>query len=121
MSWLLQQLKESAHLVLVDTPPILATTDGILLASQVEGVIVAANASNSRLESMRVAVAGLQRANSQILGFVWNRAAVRPFSEYSRRERYYRQLRGEASAPAEAESGADLEQGKEKETVAPAN
>ncbi len=118
MSWLLQQLKESAHIVLVDTPPLLATTDGVLLASQMDGVVVVANASGSRLESMKTAVEGLQRTNSKILGFVWNRAAVRPFSDYSRRERYYRQMGAQAAPLAETDSGPELDQDEGKETVA---
>ncbi len=106
-----------------DTPQALNSfsTDGVLLASQVEGVVVAANASNSRLESMKAAVEALQKANGKILGFVWNRATVRPFSEHSRRERYYRQLRQlgtQALAPTDTESGPNLDQDKEKETVA---
>lgn len=118
MIWLLQQLKESAHIVLVDTPPILATTDGVLLASQVDGVVVAANASDSRQDAMKTAVDGLQKANDKILGFVWNRATVRPFSDYSRRERYYRQLGSPTLAPAVAESGPTLDRDQSKEAVA---
>ena len=118
MSWLLQQLKESAHIVLVDTPPLLATTDGVLLASQIDGVVVVANASDSRLESMKAAVEGLQRTNSKILGFVWNRAPVRPFSDYSRRERYYRQMGSQVAPLAETDSGGELDQDEGKETVA---
>lgn len=121
MTWLLQHLKESANIVLVDTPPLLATTDGVLLASQIDGVVVVANASDSRLESMKAAVEGLQRTNSKILGFVWNRAAVRPFSDYSRRERYCRKMGAQAADPVETDPGPVLDRDEEKETVATAS
>jgi Mrp family chromosome partitioning ATPase len=120
MGWLLQRLKESAHIVLVDTPPLLATTDGVLLASQIDGAVVVANASNSRWESMKAALDGLQRTNSKILGFVWNRAAVKPFSDYSRRERYYRKMGAQPAPLAETESGLmpERDEGKEPVTTA---
>lgn len=121
MGWLLQRLKESAHIVLVDTPPLLATTDGVLLASQIDGAVVVANASNSRWDSMKAALDGLQRTNSKILGFVWNRAAVRPFSDSSRRERYYRKMEAQPAPLAETESGLMQERDQGKEPVATAS
>ena len=72
MSWVLERLKESADLVLIDTPPLLYSADGMLLASQVEAVVMAVSATHARRDSMGAALENLRRANLNILGFIWN-------------------------------------------------
>jgi len=92
MGWLLEQLRESADLVLIDTPPVLATADALVLASQVEGVVLVASHPNSRMEAVRMSLASLEKARTPILGFIWNRTGTHPFGYRSRGHRYYRNL-----------------------------
>ena len=72
MSGVLESLKELAELVLIDTPPSLDSADGMLLASQVDGIVIAVNATKTRRDSMSATLENLRRANQRFLGFIWN-------------------------------------------------
>ena len=72
MSGILESLKELAELVLIDTPPSLDSADGMLLASQVDGIVIAVNATKTRRDSMSATLENLRRANQRFLGFIWN-------------------------------------------------
>jgi Mrp family chromosome partitioning ATPase len=76
MGRLLERLKETADIVLIDTPPVLTATDGVVLASQVEGVILLVSAANSRMGEMTAPLSSLEKVGVPILGFVWNQSAV---------------------------------------------
>ena len=52
MSGVLETLKASAELVLIDTPPSLENVDGTLMASQVDAVVMAVSANQTRQDSM---------------------------------------------------------------------
>ncbi|MEW6447640.1 MAG: CpsD/CapB family tyrosine-protein kinase [Bacillota bacterium] len=63
------------HLV-VDSPPVLSVTDAVLLASQVDGVLLVARTARTRIENLQEAKAQLARAGTSILGVVLNRAPL---------------------------------------------
>ena len=89
MSWVLDRVKESAELVLIDTAPSLDTADGTLIASQVDAVVMAVNATRTRQDSMDATLENLRRANRNILGFIWNQRETGPISQTSHRQRYF--------------------------------
>ena len=72
MRWLLEHLKETTDVVLLDTPPLMAVTDGVVVSNQVGGVILLVNGPNNGTDDMKAAVANLERAGTPILGYVWN-------------------------------------------------
>ena len=61
-----------------------------LMASQVDAVVMAVNANQTRQDSMDVTLENLGRANRNILGFIWNQRETGPFSQTSRNQRYLR-------------------------------
>ena len=71
MSGVLESLKASAELVLIDTPPSLENVDGMLMASQVDAVVMAVSANQTRQDSMGTTLENLRRANQRCLGFIW--------------------------------------------------
>ena len=71
MSGVLETLKASAELVLIDTPPSLENVDGTLMASQVDAVVMAVSANQTRQDSMGTTLENLRRANQRCLGFIW--------------------------------------------------
>ena len=99
MSWVLERVKESADLVLIDTAPSLDTAESTLMAAQVDAVVMAVNATQTRQGSMDATLENLRRANRNILGFIWNQRQTGPFSQSSRGQRYFR------TAPAAAPHG----------------
>lgn len=80
MGSLLEHLKESADIVLIDTPPVLTATDGVILASEVEGIIVLVNAASSRMGEMKATLGSLEKAGTPLLGFVWDQAIAYPLT-----------------------------------------
>ena len=93
MKWLLERVKESAELILIDTAPFLDIADSTLLASQVDGVVLGLNASQTRQNPMAATLANLLPANQNILGFIWNQRASGAFGQISPR------LKGSRTGP----------------------
>ena len=78
-----QQLRSMCDLLLVDSSPVLATVDPLLLAGFVDGVILTVNIADSRLDLLREAYLQVDRAGTPILGYVVNNVAS-GFGGYSR-------------------------------------
>ena len=56
MRGLLEHLKETADVVLLDTKPLIAVTDGVVVSNQVGGVILLVNGPNNGMDHMKTAV-----------------------------------------------------------------
>jgi cellulose biosynthesis protein BcsQ len=54
--------------VVVDTPPLLAFTDGAVVAAQCDGVVLVARSGKVRSDELESAVASLQKVGARILG-----------------------------------------------------
>ena len=78
-----QQLRSMCDLLLVDSSPVLATVDPLLLAGFVDGVILTVNIADSRLDLLREAYLQVDRAGTPILGYVVKNVAS-GFGGYSR-------------------------------------
>jgi capsular exopolysaccharide synthesis family protein len=72
MREIISLLREQADVVLFDAPPVIAVTDATLLASQVDGVLLAVRANRTKREQLRAAKDRLERANARLLGAVLN-------------------------------------------------
>jgi succinoglycan biosynthesis transport protein ExoP len=83
MGSLLEHLKEAADIVLIDAPPVLTATDGVILASQLEGIIVLVNAASSRMGEIKATLGSLQKVGTPILGFIWNQPIAYPLTEWA--------------------------------------
>jgi capsular exopolysaccharide synthesis family protein len=98
MKWLIDYLKETADVVLVDTPPLLAVTDGVVVGSQVEGVVLLVNGPGCRAETVRTAASYLEKAGASILGYLWNGKNYGGFGNHFQSGRYYRRVQQGASS-----------------------
>ncbi|MGI5823870.1 MAG: CpsD/CapB family tyrosine-protein kinase [Dethiobacteria bacterium] len=65
-------LREEYDYVLVDTPPVLAVTDALILAGQLEGAILTLRAGSTRSNMAVQARNQLTRAGAHLLGVVLN-------------------------------------------------
>jgi polysaccharide biosynthesis transport protein len=79
---LLRQARERFDFVIVDSPPILAVSDGLLLADLADGVVFVAERGKSRQDDVRLALQRLQQAGAVPLGAVLNRGGYE--TEYYR-------------------------------------
>jgi succinoglycan biosynthesis transport protein ExoP len=89
MTDLIENLKEEADVVLLDSPPSLAVTDAVVLASKADGMLLVADAGTTRRDSARQAKEDLMRVGANILGVVLNQLSVRSARSYYYYYYYY--------------------------------
>lgn len=73
MANLLDELRSCYERIIIDTTPIEAVTDAIVLSSQVDGVLLVVDSGRTPIQIARDARDKLARANAHILGIVLNR------------------------------------------------
>lgn len=96
----LAQLREKFDVVLVDSPPILPVTDPLILARQVDGVIVVARYQATTRNALQEALSKLRQGDTNILGMILNELDARGsgYSGYNVEYYAYRTREGEASS-----------------------
>jgi succinoglycan biosynthesis transport protein ExoP len=82
MSLLLNRCREEGYHVILDAPPVLPVTDPVILASQVDGVLVVASVGQTTREACRLAIHRLTAAGGKILGIVLQKVQVPDNSYY---------------------------------------
>ncbi|HEX5414453.1 MAG TPA: polysaccharide biosynthesis tyrosine autokinase [Chloroflexota bacterium] len=70
----IQGVREVADFIIVDSPPLLSTTEATILASLTDAALVVAHAGRTRRDSIRAAREVLERAYVPLLGGVLNAA-----------------------------------------------
>ncbi len=73
---LLNRCREEGYHVILDAPPVLPVTDPVILASQVDGVLLVASAGQTTREACRSAIDQLTSAGGKILGIVLQKVRV---------------------------------------------
>ncbi|WP_230191529.1 CpsD/CapB family tyrosine-protein kinase [Paenibacillus sp. CECT 9249] len=69
---LLEEWKRQFDIVIFDSPPTLAITDGLVVATRCDGVILVVQAGKVKLEQVRKAKMNLELVKSTVLGVVLN-------------------------------------------------
>jgi capsular exopolysaccharide synthesis family protein len=72
MRELLSELSRDA-MVIIDAPPLLPVTDAAVLAHVADGAIIVVSAGRTTFETLKKAIANLERAGGRALGVVLNR------------------------------------------------
>jgi polysaccharide biosynthesis transport protein len=83
-----QSVSQTFDLILVDSPPILAANDALLLANIVDAVLMVVGAGNANLEELRRAKEQLEQTSAPVIGAVLNRfdgQSNQPYGGYYRR------------------------------------
>jgi capsular exopolysaccharide synthesis family protein len=75
-------LADTHELVLIDSPPVLPVTDALILAQQVDGVILVADARRTELADLSEAWQRLTQVGAPLVGTVLNNAEVTAQSSY---------------------------------------
>ena len=89
MSSLLKKLQNKFTHVVVDSPPIASFTDGVLIASMVDGVILVVHAGKSSRQVVRRSKQLLQDVGAKIFGVVLNNVNLRSQDNYYYYQSYY--------------------------------
>jgi capsular exopolysaccharide synthesis family protein len=90
MGELLKAVAESGEnpYIIIDSSPIISTTEPMLLAQMVDGVVLVLMADQTPKQAISRALKGIDR--QKIIGVVLNQIDLKPSSQYSRYYRYYR-------------------------------
>jgi polysaccharide biosynthesis transport protein len=89
MAALLKKLQKHYSHVVIDSPPITSFTDGVLIASMVDGVILVVHSGKSSRQVVKRAKQLLQDVGSRILGVVLNNVNLRSQDNYHYYQTYY--------------------------------
>jgi non-specific protein-tyrosine kinase len=101
-------LAKHFDMVILDSPPLLAVTDALVLTKNVDGVILVVDPKKTKRSAIKQAIEQLQRVNARLLGVVLNNIKIKRSSYYYNREYYYSKHYGKtsgepSSAPVESE------------------
>lgn len=88
-SQLLERLKKEFDLVLVDSPPLGAVTDSLLIAERVDEVVYVCRFNRAYRKHIRLYMRTLRQGKNEVLGIVLNGLSPRRIEYYSN-YRYYR-------------------------------
>jgi len=89
LSQLLAEIGSSVDIVLVDTPPVLAVSDPLVVATKVDGIVLVCRAGHTRMEALRRAAAACQQGAIRVVGVVLNQQAGRDADGYYSYAGYY--------------------------------
>lgn len=89
MATLLKRLQKHYTHVVIDSPPITSFTDGVLIASMVDGVILVVHSGKSSRQVVRRAKMLLQDVGARLLGVVLNNVNLRSQDNYYYYQSYY--------------------------------
>ncbi len=103
MAKLLTRLQDHFTHIVVDSPPIASFTDGVLIASMVDGVILVVHAGKSSRQVVRRSRQLLQDLGAKILGVVLNNISLRGQDNYYYYQSYYDRASYEAMEDDEGE------------------
>ena len=73
---LLQTLLDVVDVVVIDTPPVLAATDAVLLSTQADATLLMTSSGRSKLGDVRQALAHLDDVGARVVGAVLNRFSL---------------------------------------------
>lgn len=92
MTKILDALGQRYHFVFIDTPPLLAVTDALVLASRVDGVILVVDPHKTKRAAIKHAIDQLKRIDANLIGVILNKVKLQNTAYYYNKGYYYGQL-----------------------------
>ncbi len=92
--------------IVIDSPPVSSFTDGVLIASIVDGVLLVVHGGKSSRGVVRRSRQMLMEVGAKIVGVVLNNVSIRSHDYYYYNQRYYHQSYYHADEGEEAKSAA---------------
>ena len=89
MDRLIDKLSEKFDMVIIDSPPLLSTSDPLIISTKVMGTAVVAMAGSTTHEMLNKGVKSLKEINAPLTGFVLNRFDARKSGYYYGYGDYY--------------------------------
>lgn len=89
MKELLKELQEQADFIIFDSPPVIAVTDALVLATQVDGVVLILNFGEVTRDVAKQTKQLLEKVKAKILGVVLNKIDMQKEGHYYPYYYYY--------------------------------
>ena len=89
MSFLLSYLNRRFDILVMDTPPILPASDALLLAPQIDGVMLIVKAGQTNRKMVKKAVEQIRTAKANLIGVILNQVDVKREGYYKYYSKYY--------------------------------
>lgn len=89
MSFLLSYLNRRFDILVMDTPPILPASDALLLAPQIDGVMLTVKAGQTNRKMVKKAVEQIRTAKANLIGVILNQVDVKREGYYKYYSKYY--------------------------------
>jgi capsular exopolysaccharide synthesis family protein len=104
---ILQELADLVDVVIIDTPPLLAVTDGAVLANRADAVLLVAAVDSTTRLAMRRSYEVLASTGTKVLGIVLNKveAKATQYYSYGYAEMPKKRRRTRALAPSAVDGG----------------
>jgi capsular exopolysaccharide synthesis family protein len=100
LATLLDRLSCLVDTIIIDSPPVLAVSDAIVLAGAVDGTLLVIDSTRTRADSLRRAVDALGKSGTRLLGGVLSKVSTRSGDYYHYHSSEYYQEQPSAPAPA---------------------
>jgi Mrp family chromosome partitioning ATPase len=104
MKRLLQIAGETFDYVVIDSPPVTSFTDGVLISSMVDGVLLVVEGGKTSRQVVKRTRQMLQNIGAKIIGVVLNKIDVRSHDYYYYHYRYNSYYQSESNGQHRAES-----------------
>ena len=89
VSQILEKLKQSFDRIIIDTPPVQAVSDSLIIAKQADAVVFVVKSDDTRIGVAQDAIGRLVRANAKIAGVVLNQVDTKKMSQTDYYHGYY--------------------------------
>ncbi len=109
MQWVLDALRERFDLILLDSSPLLAVVDPVVLARRADGIVLVAAANKTKTREFRNGLRKVQYAGTPIIGVLLNKVPVRGTDRLNRYFNAYGL--GEQGEAVGETSGSERQQG----------
>ena len=70
------ELRKRYKFIVIDSPPIMAATDAVILSALVDGVLLVARSGQTNRKALASAMATLTRLRANVIGIVMNEVRV---------------------------------------------
>lgn len=88
MKQLVEEMSREYDYVLIDTAPIVAVTDPLVIASYIDGIILVIRAESTPVDLVKSSVDKLEKVNAKIIGSILNGTETKKGYDYYSYKRY---------------------------------
>ena len=105
---MMTELEKNYDYVIVDTPPVNVVSDGILVATRTDGIVLITRPNHSDHKNIQAALNSIAFANIEFLGFVANNLEIKKSKKKNYYDRYYKYGYSDKGASTEEEEKAPV-------------